>query len=179
MACAICSHCGSEFTKHRSEKVCSLKCAVLSRTAVAGQDDCWEWQGPIGSHGYGAFSFRGTPYTTHRASYEAHKGDIPDRPGGHGGVVMHSCDNRPCVNPHHLLAGSQLENLQDANSKNRMKFGSAKGELARTAILTTQQVLDIRARLDAGETGRSLAKGYGVCPGTISSIKTRKNWKHI
>lgn len=179
MTCAICSHCGSEFEKHRSEKVCFLKCSVLSRTAVSGENDCWEWLGSIGSHGYGVFSFRGIQYTTHRASYLAHKGEIPSRDGGHGGVVMHSCDNRPCVNPSHLSAGSQGENLEDAENKGRMVHAGPRGELSRTAILTAEKVMAIRGRLSAGETGRALANEYGVTPSTISSIKTGKIWKHI
>ena len=92
---------------------------------------------------------------------------------------MHKCDNRKCVNPNHLTVGSQNDNLQDAKAKGRLKHGNVKGELARTAILTAGQVLEIRSRLKSGETGVSLASEYGVTVSAISSIKQRKSWKHI
>ena len=179
MARKVCKNCDSEFSQVKNEQYCSLKCAVLSRSEVLSEDDCWEWQGPIGSHGYGAFSFLAVHYTTHRASYMAHHGEVPEHDGAHGGVVMHSCDNRRCVNPKHLSAGSQAQNLLDAKAKGRNSTGNAKGELARTAVLTAPLVIVIRQRLAAGEVGVSLAAEYGVTASAISDIKTRKSWKHI
>lgn len=179
MKCKKCTFCGAEFKQNKNEQYCSLKCAVLSRADIQDQDSCWNWIGTVGSHGYGAFSFLNTHYTSHRASYIAHHGDIADHPGAHGGVVMHSCDNRLCINPNHLSVGSQAQNLLDAKLKGRTVSGSAKGELARTAILTAPIVLEIRRRLTAGETGTSLAREYGVTDTTISNIKIKKSWKHI
>lgn len=179
MSSKTCAVCGSAFSQRKNEQYCSLKCAVLSRSNIRSHDDCWEWTGAIASNGYGVFSFLSVMYTAHRASYIAHHGDIPDREGSHGGVVMHQCDNRKCVNPNHLTVGSQKDNLQDANQKGRMKSGCARGELARTAILTADQVIEIRRRLEAGERGVILASFYGVTVSAISSIKQRKSWKHI
>jgi hypothetical protein len=34
-------------------------------------------------------------------------------------VVMHLCDNPPCVNPHHLRVASQSENMIDHHQKGR------------------------------------------------------------
>lgn len=179
MKCKACSYCNAVFEQNKNEQYCSLKCAVLSRATILSEDECWEWNGPIGSHGYGAFSFLNTHYTSHRASYIAHFGDIPALPGVHGGVVMHSCDNRKCVNPKHLSVGTQADNLLDAKSKGRNVTALLRGEKARTAILTEGKVIEIRQRLDSGETGAALAKEYGVTTSAISSIKQRKSWKHI
>ncbi|WP_089946700.1 HNH endonuclease [Litoreibacter albidus] len=30
-----------------------------------------------------------------------------------GEVVRHRCNNRRCINPDHLVAGTQLENIED------------------------------------------------------------------
>ena len=179
MADKNCKVCGKPYSQIKNEQYCCLKCAVLSRSTVLGPEDCWNWLGPVGSHGYGAFSFLGVHYTTHRASYLAHHGEVPEHDGAHGGVVMHSCDNRRCVNPNHLSAGSQADNLLDAKAKGRNSTGNVKGELARTAVLTAPIVLEIRRRLSGGESGVSLAAEYGVTASAISSIKTKKSWKHI
>ena len=37
-----------------------------------------------------------------------------------GFVVMHTCDNPPCVNPKHLRVGTQTANIHDALDKGRM-----------------------------------------------------------
>lgn len=34
-------------------------------------------------------------------------------------VVMHSCDNRKCINPGHLSIGTQKDNMQDRSKKGR------------------------------------------------------------
>ena len=37
-----------------------------------------------------------------------------------GSVVMHTCDNKKCINPKHLVAGTQKQNMEDAARKGRM-----------------------------------------------------------
>ena len=46
--------------------------------------------------------------------WQLKKGDIPD-----GVKVLHSCDNPGCVNPNHLLLGTQQENMDDMVNKGR------------------------------------------------------------
>ncbi len=49
-----------------------------------------------------------------RYSYELHYGPIPE-----GKVILHLCDNLKCVNPAHLQAGTQKENVHDSMQKQR------------------------------------------------------------
>jgi hypothetical protein len=78
---------------------------------VSKGDGCWEWQGSVGSHGYGQLS--SSPpnkrmLTTHRLSWELHHGEVPD-----GLMVLHHCDNKQCVRPDHLYVGTHSDNLRD------------------------------------------------------------------
>lgn len=76
---------------------------------------CWEWVGSKDKDGYGKFYFHGKYYRPHRFSWELeHKEKIPN-----GLVIAHSCDNPGCVNPNHLTACTQRENIQEAYDKGR------------------------------------------------------------
>lgn len=92
---------------------------VLSRYTVA-ESGCWEWTGYRNLQGYGQALRRDEttckyrPHQAHRLAYEFHCGPIPD-----GHVVMHKCDNPACINPAHLMTGTQAENLRDMSVKGR------------------------------------------------------------
>lgn len=70
--------------------------------------DCLQWVGSVNGYGYGTFHAGGGRHSVvaHRWSYEYHRGPIP-----HGLVLDHLCRNTSCVNPAHLEAVTQSENL--------------------------------------------------------------------
>ena len=76
---------------------------------------CWPWQGPrTGSQDYGIFCCAGSAIYAHRFAYMLNFGEIPK-----GQVIMHTCDMPHCVNPLHLKAGSQRDNIRDSVRKGR------------------------------------------------------------
>lgn len=83
---------------------------------------CWIWTGPTNNHGYGRFG--GSRYA-HRVSYQLAHGPIPP-----GMVVLHRCDNPPCVNPDHLSLGTQRDNVRDMVTKGRHNPGGFRSRSA-------------------------------------------------
>lgn len=70
------------------------------------QGGCWYWLGGVGSRGYGIFSVKHKSVMAHRWIYEQTQGKIPA-----GQVIDHLCTNTVCVNPYHLEAVSNRENV--------------------------------------------------------------------
>lgn len=141
--------------------------------AVGG---CWEWTASVRTTGYGSFRFDGEMRSAHRVAWEIVNGPIPDGDGYHGVCVLHRCDNRLCVAPHHLYLGDHAENMNDMVAKGRHVPPGRKGEDHPTAKLTEKDVRAIRAD---PRFQKDIGDEYGVSQATVSYIKSRKKWGHI
>ena len=128
---------------------------------------CWLWSGST-HNGYGMLGIRDATIRAHRASWELHKGSIPENM-----LVLHKCDTPPCVNPEHLFLGTHQDNVADKVSK----FRQTRGEDQPRSKLTEKQVLQIRIRYEALQ--RELAQEFGVKRLTIFRIIRRQRWKHV
>lgn len=78
------------------------------------RDDCWLWLGSKDRNGYGQVRLGPRPgrlFYAHRLSYEMDRG----RPIPLGLVIDHLCKAPACVNPGHLEAVTQAENVRRGN----------------------------------------------------------------
>ena len=145
------------------------------------------------SDGYGQMQWAGKVRLAHRIAYQlATNVTLSDEPKllPASVCVLHICDNPSCCNPSHLRLGTQGENVRDAASKGRLRFGDAntsrlyphrlaRGETIGTAKLTATDVLTIRARSELGDTQAGIAAAYDIAISTVQRIIYRQTWKHI
>jgi DNA invertase Pin-like site-specific DNA recombinase len=78
-------------------------------------------------------------------------------------MVMHSCDNPPCVNPAHLSVGTCADNLRDCAAKGR-NLGNRTGRGGRSRSLDVELLRRLR---DAGMTYRQMARAMNTTESTI------------
>jgi hypothetical protein len=146
----------------------------IKKHITIDDNGCWIWTGSK-RNGYGRLIVGsrsdGSRHseTAHRYSWLVFKGEIPD-----GHFVCHHCDNPACVNPEHLFIGTQQDNIDDREKKNRNNHFF--GEHSPTCRLTEKDVVDIR---QSNKSSRELARIYGVNKSSVQAIKNRETWKHV
>lgn len=89
-------------------------------------------------------------YNEHRRIWSQNYGPIPSCV-----VVMHFCDNPPCIEINHLKLGTQSENMIDASMKGRIR-----------KKLNKEDVLLIRGMIGSFSY-RKIAKDFGI---NVSSV---------
>jgi len=89
-------------------------------------DGCWEWTGGTDGSGYGRLHYGEIRQPAHRVAFQRAVGPVPD-----GLYVCHHCDNKRCVRPDHLFAGTQKDNMQDWTKKGKNKLINDPSLLAR------------------------------------------------
>jgi hypothetical protein len=161
-----------------------------ARVDIRDPNECWEWKLSCSDNGYGAVTFQGKRYSTHRLAWILSFGDPGEL------FVLHSCDNPPCCNPNHLFLGTHDDNMADSRAKGRRpnpaqfsQHGDEsifkrrpelfRGQNASGAKLTEDDVRSIRLRHEQGISNSAMAREYGLNQCSISSIVNRRTWVHI
>lgn len=131
---------------------------------VSDREGCWIWQGTVNGQGRPTFAVdQGQrKVSASRYAYWLANGTIPD-----GTVICHRCDEPLCVNPAHLFAGTQAENLADMTAKGRRARVGLSGGAHPNARLSDADAANIAGELAGGASATVLARKHGVTRSAI------------
>ncbi len=158
-----------EKTFDRSPNGLSIQDRLNSKSRLNKETGCIEWLRP---HvlGYGHLTINKVRIGAHRLSWELFHGKSAD-----GFLVMHACDNRRCINPNHLVLGTDALNQQDKVLKGRQ----AKGTDFKSTKLNENKIKEIFVLSQQGFNQKEIANQFNIHPSNISNILRRKRWKHV
>lgn len=139
---------------------------------------CWLWVKSVDSGGYGHTTYRlnGKTYSvrTHKLAYVLSNGVFDDSKL----CVLHTCDNRRCINPKHLWLGTRADNNADKIAKGRAIYPPS-GSRHWSSKLNEETVKEIKIKIRDGHSNPQLAEEYGVSKQTISHIRCGYTWHNV
>lgn len=116
-----------------------------------GPDECWPWTGAK-MDGYAWMKVVSRSRRATRVLHYITTGKWP----ASGVEMCHTCDNPGCVNPAHIYAGNNAQNMADKRVRKRaVGKGCAKPKLRGLSD-------EMLRRHDEGESLNKLAAAYGV-----------------
>lgn len=122
--------CGGHWQQQRKGKpLSSLKYTGVGQSVADRLErhtdksgDCWLWVGSLKTGGYGQIYFEGKNYNAHRLAYIVANGPVDADV-----VIDHMCHVRRCVNPSHLQAVSNKQNVENRGVLNANNTTGARG----------------------------------------------------
>ena len=150
-------------------------------TYSTNQDGCWE----VTSHkarrsGYPILRVEKKLWTAHRWVYTKINGDIPQ-----GLIIRHTCDNKECVNPDHLIKGTHKDNFEDMRERRGIEHlkntpdSQVKGSRCGSSKLKEYQVLEIKKLLSKNIPNKEIASKYNISKQVICDIKNGRAWSWL
>ena len=119
--------------------------------------DCWVCVSHKSNNsGYAFLDRNGKHMGVHRYVYRLTFGEIPK-----GLLICHTCNNKLCINPDHLYAGTYKDNLSDAINSGAHDY----------CLISSEVREEIRlGLLSRIYTQKELAKMWGVSKSSVSLI---------
>lgn len=134
---------------------------LIEKAIINGE--CWECHLAPVKKGYCYVSVDGRygiKWRVHRLVWAVYEGQlIKDNM-----LVLHSCDNRKCINPKHLFLGNEADNTADMMIKGRGKY-----ILPDNRKIKAEQLARIIELRQSGKTLADIATELGVCASTIAN----------
>lgn len=133
---------------------------------------CWPWKRSLRkgklSELRPIFKCEGEEWYAYRLVWVLHNGrELEERE-----FIRHTCDNSTCCNPHHLIVGTQKDNVQDTMKRERHGH----------KIIDVKKVMDL---LEIGCTSAYISeymksnRGVSMDSSSIRRIKRRETYTHI
>ena len=123
---------------------------------------CWPYTQAPNADGRPYFRVGGKQMLAYRITYELVHGEDTLE----GKVARHQCDNEICCNPHHIIPGSQSDNVQDMRERERHG-------------LPHHVVRAIRKLAASGQSDTVIGELYGLARNTVNEIVNRRKYDNI
>jgi len=163
--------------KINSETIKRINPNIISAVMSATPDQCLEWDYATNGVGYAqiCITLDGTPTNiyVHRLAFFIKNGYLPVYTRVDG-LIRHTCHNRRCYNPFHLITGTAKDNTQDAIEANRLAEGTKHGR----AKLSLDDLDLIKNMKSAGYTNVDIAEKVGIHPRTLYTLLAGKSYKN-
>jgi hypothetical protein len=149
-----------------------LKDRLVKRCVRDRRTNCWVWRGARNKQGYGIVKFRKRFYRVHRLFFSVFKGFDIDSDL----FVNHYCNNTSCVNPDHLTAKNQEDNMKYASNLDRTQ----RGERSPASKLTQSEVRKIRKLAGENELSKQkIGDMFGISRRHVYYLMNHERWKHL
>jgi len=154
-------------------KLEGLKDKIRKYSVAEPNSGCWLLERGIAENGYGLMHWDGKDRLTHRLSYMAFNGPIPE-----GMCVCHRCDTKSCVRPSHLWLGSKASNSRDMVQKGRNVTQRGEDHY-RTQLTESQAEEAIVLRYLCGYTFKEIGLKLDAEISTLGNICRGRSWTQL
>jgi hypothetical protein len=138
---------------------------------VEQTDTCWNWSAATNPSNYSVFTIAGKgTFSGHRIAFKLITGDDHTNK-----ILRHTCNNRRCVNPGHLVPGTVKENAED-----RVRSGSSKNPGVGVKKLSPADVILMRAQYHSGLYKMTeLARLHNVTLDSVYKAVSARTWAEL